>query len=167
MNRIELPGLSNNAFAVQGANKSVVHHFEATKYLTNVTAFKKVLYADDDLDDKVWVSEACKALNCALNIEFVENGRQVMDYLERHNTNGLPGLIVLDLNMPELDGRQTLKRLKDNDRYKTIPVVIVTTSQSKVDREVCTRLGASLFLSKPNTHAEWQLIVQQLEPFVA
>ena len=124
---------------------------------------KIVLYADDDLDDKSWVSEACKTVNSSLELEFVENGKDVLNYLEN---NKQPSLIVLDLNMPELDGRQTLKVLKENPSYKNIPVAVVTTSSSKIDQEVCKRLGAALFLTKPDSYSEWQEIVRRLEPFV-
>jgi CheY-like chemotaxis protein len=132
-----------------------------------VSQYNFVLYADDDVDDKDWVSEACKALNCSLDMKFVDNGRQVFDYLSKTAESHLPALIVLDLNMPELDGRQTLQKLKSHPEYKAIPVVIVTTSVNRVDKEVCQRLGASLYLTKPDTHIEWQNIVRQLIPFVA
>ena len=127
---------------------------------------KKILYADDDLDDKTWVSEATEILNYNLDIDFVENGRQVFEYLE-NPVEKMPALIVLDLNMPELDGRQTLKKLKLSSKYKNIPVVIVTTSSNKVDVEICNRLGASLYLVKPDSHAEWQLIIKQLVPYIS
>lgn len=129
------------------------------------TRNKIVLYADDDADDKLWVMEACKALDSSLHIEFVSNGRDVLDYLSSTHPE-LPVLIVLDLNMPELDGRQTLSRLKGNEQYRNIPVVIVTTSSNNVDREICQRLGADLYLIKPNSHSEWQNIVRHIEPFV-
>lgn len=125
-----------------------------------------VLYADDDIDDKNWVKEACKSLNSSLQIEFVESGRSVLDYLKNSDGVDRPSLIVLDLNMPELDGRQTLKALKSNPAYKDIPVVIVTTSSNSMDKDVCKRLGASLFLIKPNNYIDWQKIVNQFEPYV-
>jgi CheY-like chemotaxis protein len=124
-----------------------------------------ILYADDDIDDRTWVGEACKTINKALQVHFVETGRQVLDYLNK-KLGPLPGLIVLDLNMPEIDGRQTLQLLKANESYQHIPVVIVTTSINKIDQEVCKRLGAALFLTKPDTHKEWQNIVKQLEVFI-
>ncbi len=133
---------------------------------TDLVKNNLILYADDDTDDRSWVSEACKILNCSLNINFVENGRQVIDYLKSQVTR-LPSLIVLDLNMPEMDGRQTLQYLKSNPYYKEIPVAIVSTSGNKIDKEVCKRLGASLYITKPNIHAEWQGIIRQLEPFVS
>ena len=128
---------------------------------------KKILYADDDPDDKAWVIEACKAINLFLSIDFVENGRQVLQYLQQRPNTELPALIVLDLNMPELDGRQTLQKIKTDNHYKNIPVLIVTTSSNKVDMEICKRLGAELYLVKPDTHKEWQHIVQHFVPYVA
>lgn len=124
---------------------------------------KFILYADDDSDDITWVSEACKDLDLNWNIAFVSNGREVLDFLYR-DPQQRPSLVVLDLNMPEMDGRQTLQRLKANDTFKQIPVAIVTTSANKMDKEVCKRLGASLYLTKPDTHVEWQDIVRQLQP---
>lgn len=128
---------------------------------------KKILYADDDPDDKSWVLEACKAIDLVLTIDFVENGREVLHYLNQLSGNELPALIVLDLNMPELDGRQTLQRIKADDLYKNIPVLIVTTSSNKVDMEMCKRLGAALYLVKPDTHKEWQYIVEHFKPYIS
>ena len=140
---------------------------EETPNKAAVSHLKKILYADDDLDDKTWVTEACKALGFEMDIDFVENGRQALQYLDKKNKDELPALIVLDLNMPELDGRQTLQRIKANSQYTDIPVVIVTTSSNKVDMEICKRLGAALYLIKPDKHAEWQHIVKHFVPYVA
>ena len=131
-----------------------------------MSQYKFVLYADDDVDDKDWVTDACKAVDGSLNMVFVENGRQVLDYLSGRSVHHLPSLIVLDLNMPEMDGRQTLQKLKSLPQYQAIPVAFVTTSTNHLDREVCHRLGASIYLSKPDTHRAWQDIVRQLLPFV-
>ena len=140
---------------------------KGTKTQLLVDQSRKILYADDDADDKAWVSEACKAIEYHLDIEFVENGRQVLQYLEHLRPEELPSLIVLDLNMPELDGRQTLQKIKSHQLYRDVSVVIVTTSSNKVDMEICKRLGAELYLVKPDTHAEWQEIVKQFIPFVS
>jgi two-component system response regulator len=127
---------------------------------------KLILYADDDNDDRAWVHDACKVLQSKLNFHFVGNGREVLEYLRQHS-NALPSLIVLDLNMPEMDGRQTLQQLKASPDHKEIPVAIVTTSANKIDIEVCQRLGAALYLIKPDTHKEWQNVVRRLEPIVS
>lgn len=127
----------------------------------------RILYADDDGDDKQWVAEACKAVDEKLTVTFVDNGREALDYLAVNAAVSLPSLIVLDLNMPELDGRQTLQRLKADPQYQNIPVAIVTTSSNKIDRDVCQRLGASLFLIKPDNHLEWREVVRRLQPLLS
>lgn len=128
---------------------------------------KFVLYADDDADDKDWVVEAAAVTAPSLQFRFVENGRQVLEYLLHASPEAYPVLIVLDLNMPELDGRQTLRRLKTHPSYQHIPVAIVTTSTNKMDRDVCRQLGASLFLTKPDTHHEWQSVINNFMPFLS
>lgn len=127
---------------------------------------KFVLYADDDADDRAWVIDACKALHSDMILHFVENGREVLEYLKTCIGSSLPSLIILDLNMPQLDGRRTLQLLKADPAYAHIPVAIVSTSSSKLDREVCERLGASLFLVKPNEHKQWQNIIEQLTTLI-
>lgn len=124
---------------------------------------KIVLYADDDLDDKLWVKDACDAVKTELEMEFVNNGKQVLNYLKTHQP---PSLIVLDLNMPDLDGKQTLKAIKAQPSYLNIPIAIVTTSSSRLDMEVCNRLGADLFLTKPDSYSAWQDIIRKLEPLL-
>jgi CheY-like chemotaxis protein len=94
-----------------------------------------VLYADDDADDRASIEETCKAMNAQLSIFFLENGTEVLAYLETLPADDLPSLIILDLNMPKLDGRQTLQRLKAHPVFRQIPVVIVSASSSRLDRE--------------------------------
>jgi CheY-like chemotaxis protein len=127
-----------------------------------VNRSKLVLYADDDIDDKTWVAEA--GVSSSFEIKFVENGKEVLRFLS--SSGFAPSLIVLDLNMPELDGRQTLKTIRADPSYHHIPVAIVTTSSSKIDRDVCKKLGADLFLTKPNSYAEWKDIIRMLESFL-
>jgi CheY-like chemotaxis protein len=126
-----------------------------------------VIYADDDADDREWASEACKAIDASLTVHFVENGREVVNFLKNLFPQQFPSLIILDLNMPLMDGRQTLQWLKTSPEYCHIPVAIVSTSSGKMDREVCQRLGASLFLVKPTAHQNWSDIIRQLAPLVA
>jgi CheY-like chemotaxis protein len=131
-----------------------------------VSQKKIVLYADDDVDDKLWVADACKAVDGELDIQFVNNGKEALQFLDARADDELPALIVLDPNMPELDGRQTLQRIKAHDTYKNIPVVIVTTSSNSIDKEMYRRLGASHYLTKPDSYTEWQQVIRQLEPFI-
>jgi CheY-like chemotaxis protein len=108
-----------------------------------------MLIAEDDEDDIYLLNSAFKESRLDVRVDFVQNGLQVFKYLDKiQNDNPLPNLIVLDLNMPMLDGRDTLQRLKDNMRYKNIPVVILTTSISEKEKAHCLEMGAALYLFK-------------------
>src|SRR5688500_17083088 len=84
-----------------------------------------------------------------LSAEMVSacDGREVLQYLE--NANPLPSLIILDLNMPRLDGRQTLGLIKKHPYFASIPVVILSTSDNNAEKEFCTRQGAASYFTKP------------------
>jgi len=109
-----------------------------------------MLIAEDDQDDQFLLNAAFRESRLAVQVHFVQNGKEVLRHLEGISDNSrLPDLIVLDLNMPLLDGRQTLLRLKSCARYNTIPVIILTTSLSEKEKADCLRLGAANFLFKP------------------
>jgi CheY-like chemotaxis protein len=130
-----------------------------------VAESKIILYADDDVDDRTWFSEACRAVSQSWQVHFVETGHQVIDYLRsKHSLE--PSLILLDLNMPGMDGRQTLKQIKEDRSFQQIPVVMVTTSINRIDKEVCHRLGADLLITKPDTMGKWQQVILQLQSLV-
>lgn len=125
---------------------------------------KLVLYADDDADDRTWVEEAFNAINAQLSVHFLENGNEVLSFLQSAAVPPLPSLIILDLNMPQLDGRQTLRHLKSHPVFRQVPVAVVSTSSNQLDREACYFLGAELFLVKPTSYAAWKDIMQELIP---
>jgi CheY-like chemotaxis protein len=109
-----------------------------------------ILIADDDQEDRYLLDIAFKEIASTEDIRMVENGIQVMDYLNGiSEDNFLPALIVLDLNMPVLSGIETLTRLKENNRFKDIPVIIHSTSVYEVEKEKCLKIGAADFIKKP------------------
>lgn len=110
--------------------------------------------ADDDPDDRLLTKEALEENNLAHDLKFVNDGVQLMDYLYRRDgyneTNApKPGLILLDLNMPKMDGREALCEIKKNPNFKRIPVVILTTSRAEEDIMNTYDLGVNSFISKP------------------
>jgi CheY-like chemotaxis protein len=115
-----------------------------------------LLVVDDDQDDQLLLTQAVDALGLEVEPRFLESGREVLDYLYRNDpykdqeNAPWPDLILLDLNMPFMDGRATLKALKEDDKLQEIPVVILTTSRSDEDRRSCQALGASGYFNKPN-----------------
>ena len=116
-----------------------------------------ILYAEDDPEDRMLVEDAMEESRLVNEMHFVEDGEELMDYLYRRgkfanmSNAPLPGLILLDLNMPKKDGREALKEIKADSHLRQIPVVILTTSRAEEDICLTYDLGANSFISKPAT----------------
>ena len=106
---------------------------------------KRVLLVEDDIDDQMFFCEALTELHPAIDCKIANNGAEALEIVE-----GPPpfDMIFLDLNMPKVNGFDCLKRLKAHPLHKSIPVVIVSTSQSADDIAKSKLLGASQFISK-------------------
>ncbi len=116
-----------------------------------------ILIADDDADDRMMAKEALDECRLANHIDFVEDGVELMSYLRaqgRYAGKGAtrrPGLIILDLNMPKMDGREALREIKADPSLRRIPVVVMTTSKAEEDIYRTYDLGVSSFVTKPVT----------------
>lgn len=116
-----------------------------------------ILMADDDADDRLLASDALAEARLNNELRFVEDGEELMDYLNRRGRWSAPGaaprpgLILLDLNMPRKDGREALREIKAHPELRRIPVVVLTTSRTEEDVLRSYDLGASSFISKPVT----------------
>jgi Response regulator containing CheY-like receiver, AAA-type ATPase, and DNA-binding domains len=111
----------------------------------------KILIVDDDVDDREIIRDAFMSTSQDQDYFFIENGEKLIEYLEAESNDQLPSLILLDLNMPGKDGRETLKELKLNKRYQCIPTLVFTTSSSIRDKKNAYELGANCFITKPDT----------------
>lgn len=118
-----------------------------------------ILMAEDDADDRLLAQEALEESRVLNQLRVVEDGKELMEYLHREgryadtDSYPYPGLVLLDLNMPRMDGREALKEMKRDPRLKRIPVVVLTTSKSEEDLVRSYDLGASSYISKPVTFA--------------
>ena len=115
-----------------------------------------ILMVDDDPDDYYLVKEALIENGMHNDFRRVSDGIELMDYLFHRgkfadSETPLPSLILLDLNMPGKDGREALRELKTYPALRSIPVVVFTTSSDVEDITACYEMGASSFISKPNT----------------
>ena len=109
----------------------------------------RILVADDDAEDCELIKEALEESRLINPIEFVRDGEELMAYL--HKSPELPGLILLDLNMPKKDGREALREIKSDPRLRSIPVIILTTSKAEEDVYRTYNLGVNSFITKPVT----------------
>lgn len=116
-----------------------------------------IVMADDDADDRLMAREALREARLTNDIYFVEDGQELMDFLKRRGRYAAPaesprpGLILLDLNMPRKDGRETLKEIKADPALRQIPVVVLTTSKAEDDICRTYELGVNSFITKPVT----------------
>ncbi|MBI1731107.1 response regulator [Candidatus Acetothermia bacterium] len=113
-----------------------------------------ILMADDDADDRMMAREAFEEARLLNVLQFVEDGQELIDYLKKRGKHqsrkgNLPGLVLLDLNMPKKDGRQALEEIKADPDLRQIPVVILTTSKAEEDIVKSYKLGASGYITKP------------------
>lgn len=118
-----------------------------------------ILYAEDDEDDRLLAREALSESRLANDLRFVNDGEQTLDYLYRRGRYAnepeanlpRPGLILLDLNMPRIDGREVLRTIKSDEELRRIPVVVLTTSKAEEDIIRSYDLGVNSFITKPVT----------------
>ncbi len=108
-----------------------------------------IMVADDDEEDRDLIKDALKESRLLNEIHFVKDGEELMSALRA--AARLPGLILLDLNMPRMDGREALKEIKSDPRLKQIPVIVLTTSKAEEDVYRTYNLGVNSFITKPVT----------------
>src|SRR5208337_4925254 len=129
-----------------------------------------VLMADDDEDDCVLVGAALKESGIVHDLRFVGDGRELLDYLYNEGDFAnpekypRPSLILLDLNMPRIDGREALAKIKSDPQLKNIPILIFTTSKEERDVSLSRQAGVSSFLSKPEAFPD---LIDMLSKFCA
>jgi CheY-like chemotaxis protein len=111
----------------------------------------QLLLVEDEMGDAMLVRHALTEGKVLAEFHHVTDGQAALDFLENSSVSGggRPDLILLDLNMPRMDGREFLTRLRADERYKTIPVVVLTTSTTERDVEMSYGLGANSFITKP------------------
>ena len=108
-----------------------------------------ILYADDDADDREFLFWAIRQLSPDTEVVLAENGVTALDYLNASTDKQLPCLVVLDLNMPLLDGRETYERMQEKPELKGIPTIVFTSSHNPNDKLLFNSFGVEL-ISKPD-----------------
>ncbi len=127
-----------------------------------------ILMADDDDDDSILVREALAESQLPIELDIVSNGEELMDYLYHrgryaHNSSSsYPGLILLDLNMPRINGLEALKEIKTDPGLRRIPVVVLSTSRAEEDIYNTYDLGVNSFIIKPVAFASLVEVMKTL-----
>jgi CheY-like chemotaxis protein len=132
-----------------------------------------ILMADDDEDDRDLTRDALEDAEYIDQMDFVADGRDLIDYLRRSGPYGSPesagrprpSIILLDLNMPRMDGREALAEIKSDEELRRIPVVVLTTSNDDHDVRNAYDLGANSYITKPVTASKLETVLARLAEY--
>src|SRR5689334_22722205 len=120
-----------------------------------------ILYVDDDIDDLYLISDAFEKYTDHLTVVHAGNGLHGLQVLQKMNDKAeLPCLVIIDINMPVMDGKQMLKKLRERPQYKDLSVILFSTSQLPADKEFAQSYEAE-FISKPINYSEMKSLVEQ------
>jgi DNA-binding response OmpR family regulator len=125
---------------------------------------KWILLGEDDIDDQEFLQEIFSSIDNSVLVKSLGNGKQIISYL-RDLDNSLPSLIILDYNLPELNGAEILNILRDDERYNSVPKLIWSTSNSVVYKSLCLELGASDYVVKPSNIASLKEVARYMLSF--
>ena len=129
---------------------------------------KEILLVEDSPGDVRLTQEAFRDANRSIHLHVAADGVEAMAFLRKegaHVNAPRPDIILLDLNLPRMDGREVLARIKEDDNLKTIPTVILTTSDTEADIVKCYQLQANCYLSKPVQLEAFELLVRSINDF--
>lgn len=127
-----------------------------------------ILVAEDDPDDQILLRDAFEERLADCKLCFVSNGVELMDRLKHRTSKAdpvLPDLLLMDLNMPLKDGRQSLREIRANPGLRDLPTVVMTTSKSDEDRSYCLSHGADAYIVKPASYTDLLDIVDSLKAY--
>jgi len=124
----------------------------------------KIIIAEDDVDDQFLIEQAITNLNVSVKgLMFFKNGSDLMHYLFLASDAGeLPDVLILDLNMPLIDGEEVLRKVKSDEALRSIPVFILTTSQRPEHIKICKQYNCQGYYHKPFKMKDLQKIVKEI-----
>jgi len=123
--------------------------------------YKRILLVDDDADDRQIFEELLHDLDPDTVVDNAENGLEMISILNSTDADDLPGMIILDQNMPKMTGKESLIFLKENPRYQLIPTIIYSTYQVNDFYRQCLTLGAQDVVVKPDTMQAYRDMIEQ------
>ncbi len=129
-----------------------------------------VLLVDDDPGDVLMIEEALESIGAPRNVYVVNDGEEAVSFLRRtgaHEDAPRPDVILLDLNMPRMDGRQVLAEIKNDPELRSIPIVVLTTSQAPSDILSSYSLHANAYVTKPMNLDGLTEVVRRIDHFYA
>jgi len=143
---------NGNAYLRELLHVNIVPHSHPNEknLISKLASSKLIILGEDDIDDEELLKELFSSVDNSFELTFINNGRHVIEHLDALPDDQLPCLLILDYNMPELNGADILANLKDRQKYTRIPKIIWSTSGTETYRKKCLELGADDYIIKPS-----------------
>jgi CheY-like chemotaxis protein len=125
-----------------------------------------ILLAEDDLDDQELFADALSEIDPSINLVSFTSGKKILNHLQGLEDNEIPELIILDYNIPEINGAEILKKLEEDRRYDPMVKVVWSTSNSPTYQNSCLKLGAKAYFVKPSNVSALTHMVKEILSFV-
>ena len=128
----------------------------------------EILIVEDSPSDAFIIKEAFKQASDSCHVHLVEDGVEAMAFLHREAQYGgapRPDMVLLDLNTPRKDGREVLAEMKSDERFKRIPVIVLTSSSAEADISNAYQLHANCYITKPADFARFKEIIKSIQTF--
>lgn len=136
--------------------------------MTQLQGTLSILVAEDDADDRVLLADAFAESGVPVTLDFASDGVELLERLLWRDAQPgvtLPDLVLLDLNMPRMDGRDSLRAIREHPRLRHLPVIILTTSRAELDIRLSYQLGANSYVTKPRRFNELIAVLHSLERY--
>lgn len=127
-----------------------------------------ILIIDDSESDTMLMEEAIKNTAIANNVFIMNDAHEALKFLNneaQYKTSPRPNLIILDLKMPDMDGHEFLERVKGNEKFKDIPIIVLSTSSDPVDIRKCYKLQANCYIEKPVNFMRFKKVINVINDF--
>lgn len=127
-----------------------------------------ILLVEDNDGDILLITEAFEESNFDLKLTILKDGQESIDFLnkkEKYKDSMAPDLVILDVNLPKLNGHQVLAYIKNNEKLKHIPVIMFTTSSSENDIRLANQNNANCYITKPVEVEDYLKVIRSMESF--
>ena len=132
----------------------------------NIESMPTIFLAEDDIDDQELLAEAFLGIDPGIHLKSFSTGKKFITHLDSLPDDEIPSMVILDYNIPEINGADILKHLEENERYRDVVKLVWSTSNASLYEESCIALGAKAYLVKPTNVSGLNDLAKKMLDFI-